>query len=108
MPRKINACTGNSTYQYSKPGNPTGSNTAVWWTTEPLPAGTTSNSSQARPGTFISAASLTRRPGSKASTRQKSRASPTASALGSRRPRRIPTPPVIRSIAPLIRHAQVA
>ena len=46
------------------------------------PPGTTSNSSHARPGNFISAASLNRRPGSYASTRQKSRASPTAAPPG--------------------------
>ena len=38
--------------------------------------GSTSNSSQARPGTFISASSTSRRSGSQLSTRQKSRASP--------------------------------
>ena len=60
------------------------------------------------PGNLISAASLTRRPGSYASTRQKSSVSPTANVLGSRRPRRIPTLPIRRSIAPLVRHNHVA
>ena len=50
----------------------------------------TSNSSHARPGRFISAASSNRRPGSNSSTRQKSTVSPAAECAGCRRPRRIP------------------
>ena len=50
-------------------------------------------SSQARPGSRISARSRSSRPGSISSTRQKSSESPTRSRAASRRPRRSPTPP---------------
>src|SRR5439155_8629578 len=53
-----------------------------------------------RPGVFISAESRRSRSCSKASTRQKSSVSPTASRTGSRWPRRRPTPPTSVSSKP--------
>src|SRR5581483_7951075 len=70
--------------------------------------GSTSNWSHARPGTFISATSLRQRSGLNASTRQKSKASPTAKISALRRPRRIPTPPTKRSRNPLNLHRNSA
>ncbi|CAM5229956.1 hypothetical protein SANTM175S_08802 [Streptomyces antimycoticus] len=57
-------------------------------------------SSQARPGSRISARSRSSRGGRTSSTRQKSRLSPTLSRAASRRPRRSPTPPTRVSIQP--------
>ena len=62
----------------------------------------TSYWSHARPGTFISARRRRRVGRRTSSTRQKSSASPTRRWSGSRRPRRIPTPPTRRSTRPLI------
>src|SRR5262245_56443273 len=73
---------------------------------EPDSSVSTSNSSQALPGSFISAARRKRWSGSNASTRQQSSVSPGRSHSGSRRPRRIPTPPASKSRSPLIRHNQ--
>jgi hypothetical protein len=69
----------------------TGSKIAVWLILEPSPAASTPNSSQARPGSRISANRRTRRLGSSSSTRHQSRASPTRKRTASRRPRRNPT-----------------
>ncbi|CAO0837966.1 hypothetical protein SMICM17S_10414 [Streptomyces microflavus] len=60
----------------------------------------TDSSSQAAPGSRISARSRSSSPGTISSTRQKSSESPTRSRWASRRPRRSPTPPTIRSIQP--------
>ena len=57
--------------------------------------------SQARPGSFISAFKRMSRFSSKASTRQKSTASPTRRSSGCRRPLRRPAPPSRRSAIPL-------
>src|ERR1039457_4625405 len=62
-------------YQKRSPANPAGSKIAVCRMTEPRLFGSTSNRSQARPGTFISATRPSSRSGTKVSTRQKSRAS---------------------------------
>ena len=74
----------------------------------PSSAASTSNWSQARPGTFISACRRRRRSGSKASTRQKSSGSPGRMSTGCRRPRRMPTPPTSKSAAPRSPHNQFA
>ena len=70
-------------------------------------SGVIDHSSHASPGSRISARSRSRRAGSSASTRQKSTTSPTRSSVGWRRPRRIPTPPTMRSIPPRTAHSQV-
>src|SRR5215204_820366 len=108
IPAKMSRCTGYMRYQYARPPRPTGSKIAVCRIVDPAPSAATSNSSQARPGTFISAARRRRRFGSIASTRHQSSASPTRSPAGSRRPRRIPTPPTSTSRNPRRRHSQVA
>ena len=69
------------------------------------PAGSTASSSQARPGSRISARSRSSSPASRSSTRQKSMVSPTKTRSGSRRPRRRPTPPTSRSSRPRTRQA---
>jgi hypothetical protein len=56
------------------------------------------NYSQARPGSFISAASRSWHSGSYASTLHQSMTSPTRSRSGFQRPRLKPAPPAIRSI----------
>ena len=53
-----------------------------------------------RAGTFISAMSVSRLPGSMPTTRQKSSVSPSRRSVGWRRPRRSPTPPISRSNPP--------
>jgi hypothetical protein len=60
----------------------------------------TLGSTSPRRDSCISARSRSRDPGVRASTRQKSSASPTSRRFGSRRPRRTPTPPASRSISP--------
>ena len=60
------------------------------------------------PGSFISASRRRRRSGTSSSTRQKSSGSPARNASGSRRPRRMPTPPASRSRAPRARQSHVA
>lgn len=64
IPRKIRSCAGRSTCQYTRPDSPLGSNTAVCQSKEEPLSSLTWNSSQALPGSFISAASRRRRPGS--------------------------------------------
>ena len=55
---------GHRTCQYTKPESPFGSKTAVCRMVEPRRSPMTSNSSHARPGSFIFAWSLSRRLGS--------------------------------------------
>lgn len=71
----------------------------------PDESGRVSNSSQASPGSFISDRKRSKLLGIRLSTRQKSTASPTRRSVGSRRPRRIPTPPMKRSSHPRRRQA---
>ena len=93
-------------YQYTSPARPAGSNAAVWRMRAPAPSGATSNSSHARPGSRISPTRRRKRSASKASTRQQSTVSPTASRSGWRRPRRMPAPPARRSRKPRSLHSQ--
>lgn len=86
--------------QYSRPAKPCGKNVALCQYREPPPCGSTPNSSQASPGTCISALSRSSRFGTAHSTRQTSIASPALSSVSVRRPRFRPTPPIARSILP--------
>ena len=82
IPRKISRCGRYSAYQYRSPPSPIGSNTAVCRMLAPSEQGVTSNCSQARPGSRISASSDSTRGGSHATTRQQSSTSPARRSSG--------------------------
>ena len=90
---------GAQRYQYASPTYPAGSNTVVWRIERPGQAGVTSNCSHRRPGIFISAARRRRRP-ARAPRRARSRRCRRPQVVGTRRPRRNPTPPPSGSSSP--------
>src|SRR5918995_546391 len=96
---------GEITHQYTWPSSPCGWNSArCVYTVRPASL-RTRNSSQASPGSRISARNRSSRSGSISSTRQKSSVSPMNSRSGSRRPRFRPTPPMVLSMRPRTLHA---